>query len=115
MLSLVSQDADRPTSNPLPPQSEAFGDYKNALMSAQHAVENVAQQVPNFGTEQVCLLHSYLPSFLHSVVLSLFLSRVCNIVCCQFLSYITLMVWWRHIGCIGCMGYTRGSNVLPSN
>ncbi|KAF3439319.1 hypothetical protein FNV43_RR17596 [Rhamnella rubrinervis] len=48
----IKEDADRPTSNPLPPQSEAFGDYKNALTSAQHAVENVAQQVPNFGTEQ---------------------------------------------------------------
>ncbi|KAL1831698.1 hypothetical protein ACET3Z_001349 [Daucus carota] len=46
-------DADRPTSNPLPPQSEAFADYKNAPpISAQQLLENVAQQVPNFGTEQ---------------------------------------------------------------
>lgn len=59
MLLFVSQDADRPTSNPLPPQSEAFADYKNGLVSAQHAIENVAQQLPNFGTEQVCILHHH--------------------------------------------------------
>lgn len=44
------QDADRPYSNPLPPQSEAFSEYKNA----HEALESVARQVPNFGTEQVC-------------------------------------------------------------
>ncbi|KAL9253368.1 Zinc finger CCCH domain-containing protein [Drosera capensis] len=38
----------RPISNPLAPQSEAFEDYK----SAQQLLECVAQQVPNFGTEQ---------------------------------------------------------------
>ncbi|GMH25664.1 hypothetical protein Nepgr_027507 [Nepenthes gracilis] len=42
------EDIDRPTSNPLAPQSEAFEDYK----SAQELLESVAQQVPNFGTEQ---------------------------------------------------------------
>ncbi|KAJ4717589.1 zinc finger CCCH domain-containing protein 5 [Melia azedarach] len=42
------EDADRPTSNPLPPQSEAFTNYQHA----QQALENVARQVPNFGTEQ---------------------------------------------------------------
>ncbi|KAL5854190.1 hypothetical protein ACOSQ4_003992 [Xanthoceras sorbifolium] len=42
------ENTDRPTSNPLPPQSEAFCDYK----SAQQALESVARQVPNFGTEQ---------------------------------------------------------------
>ncbi|ESR55651.1 hypothetical protein CICLE_v10024033mg, partial [Citrus x clementina] len=41
-------NVDRPTSNPMPPQSEAFADYQNA----QQALETVAQQVPNFGTEQ---------------------------------------------------------------
>ncbi|KAJ0074752.1 hypothetical protein Patl1_35093 [Pistacia atlantica] len=41
-------DVDRPTSNPLPPQTEVFADYQNA----QQALENVARQVPNFGTEQ---------------------------------------------------------------
>lgn len=47
------EDADRPTSNPLPPQSEAFADHQNAPpISAQQLLENVAQQVPNFGTEQ---------------------------------------------------------------
>ncbi|XP_034198573.1 zinc finger CCCH domain-containing protein 5 isoform X3 [Prunus dulcis] len=46
------EDCDRPTSNPLPPQSEAFSDYKNSSMSAQQLIENVAQQVPHFGTEQ---------------------------------------------------------------
>ncbi|GAB2225916.1 hypothetical protein Droror1_Dr00021688 [Drosera rotundifolia] len=38
----------RPISNPLAPQSEAYEDYK----SAQQLLESVAQQVPNFGTEQ---------------------------------------------------------------
>lgn len=47
------EDANRPTSNPLPPQSEAYADYQNApRISAQQLLENVAQQVPNFGTEQ---------------------------------------------------------------
>ncbi|MED6106135.1 hypothetical protein PIB30_002027 [Stylosanthes scabra] len=38
-------DADRPTSNPLPPEC-----HSNS--SAHLVLENVAQQVPNFGTEQ---------------------------------------------------------------
>ncbi|KAL8116379.1 hypothetical protein AgCh_022762 [Apium graveolens] len=47
------EDSDRPISNPLPPQSEAFFDHQNAPpVSAQQLLENVAQQVPNFGTEQ---------------------------------------------------------------
>ncbi|XP_039061207.1 zinc finger CCCH domain-containing protein 5-like isoform X2 [Hibiscus syriacus] len=46
-----AEDADRPTSNPLPPQSEAFSDYLNAS-SAQLVLESVAKEVPNFGTEQ---------------------------------------------------------------
>ncbi|KAK3037763.1 hypothetical protein RJ639_031134 [Escallonia herrerae] len=46
------EDPNRPTSNPLPPQSEAFTDYKNASgVSAKQLLEDVAQQVPNFGTE----------------------------------------------------------------
>ncbi|GMI78598.1 hypothetical protein HRI_001529100 [Hibiscus trionum] len=45
------EDADRPTSNPLPPQSDAFSDYLNAS-SAQQMLESVAKEVPNFGTEQ---------------------------------------------------------------
>ncbi|KAK8362491.1 hypothetical protein V6Z12_A03G104800 [Gossypium hirsutum] len=45
------EDADRPTSNPLPPQSEAFSDYLNTS-SAQEVLESVAKEVPNFGTEQ---------------------------------------------------------------
>ncbi|CAL1353101.1 unnamed protein product [Linum trigynum] len=40
------EDADRPTANPLPPELEA------STLSAQEMLENVAQQVPNFGTEQ---------------------------------------------------------------
>ncbi|XP_031394722.1 zinc finger CCCH domain-containing protein 5 isoform X2 [Punica granatum] len=52
-LQRLKEDADRPTSNPLPPQSEAFADCRNSsLPSAQQILENVAQQVPNFGTEQ---------------------------------------------------------------
>ena len=54
VLPSTLQDPNRPTSNPLPPQSEAFSDYKN-VFSAQQLLENVAQQVPNFGTEQVLL------------------------------------------------------------
>ncbi|CAK9168428.1 unnamed protein product [Ilex paraguariensis] len=50
-LQAKTEDPNRPTSNPLPPQSEAFSDYKN-MFSAQQLLENVAQQVPNFGTEQ---------------------------------------------------------------
>lgn len=47
------ENADRPTSNPLPPQSEAFANYKNVpVASAEQIVDNVNQQVPNFGTEQ---------------------------------------------------------------
>ncbi|PON66612.1 U2 auxiliary factor small subunit [Parasponia andersonii] len=46
------EDANRPTSNPLPPESEAFAEYRNSLISGQHLIENVAEQVPNFGTEQ---------------------------------------------------------------
>ncbi|XP_062176423.1 zinc finger CCCH domain-containing protein 5 [Alnus glutinosa] len=47
------ENADRPTSNPLLPQSEAFTNYKNvSAASTEQIVENVTQQVPNFGTEQ---------------------------------------------------------------
>ncbi|KAB1208618.1 Zinc finger CCCH domain-containing protein 5 [Morella rubra] len=47
------ENAERPTSNPLPPQSEAYADYKHAsVLSAEQSIENVGQQVPNFGTEQ---------------------------------------------------------------
>ncbi|KAF2294031.1 hypothetical protein GH714_006811 [Hevea brasiliensis] len=48
-----SEDSDRPTSNPLPPQSEAFAGYQNASKtSVEQMLDNVAQQIPNFGTEQ---------------------------------------------------------------
>ncbi|VYS45614.1 unnamed protein product [Arabidopsis thaliana] len=43
--------SDRPTSNPLPPGSEASANYQN-VSSAQQILESVAQEVPNFGTEQ---------------------------------------------------------------
>lgn len=47
------EEVDRPTSNPLPPQSAAFASYKNVQSAtAQEVLESVAQQVPNFGTEQ---------------------------------------------------------------
>lgn len=48
------QDDDRPTSNPLPPQSAAFASYVQGE-TAQDIIDSVAHQVPNFGTEQVCL------------------------------------------------------------
>lgn len=51
---LLMQDPNRPTSNPLAPQSEVYADYKNSSsLSAQQLLENVAVQTPNFGTEQV--------------------------------------------------------------
>uniref|UniRef100_A0A0D3DNW4 Uncharacterized protein n=1 Tax=Brassica oleracea var. oleracea TaxID=109376 RepID=A0A0D3DNW4_BRAOL len=43
--------ADRPTSNPLPPGTEAFPKNHN-VSSAQQILDSVAQEVPNFGTEQ---------------------------------------------------------------
>ncbi|KAL6178925.1 hypothetical protein ACLB2K_050442 [Fragaria x ananassa] len=46
------EDSHRPTSNPLPPQSQAFDDHKNSSLSAQQLIETVAEQVPHFGTEQ---------------------------------------------------------------
>lgn len=50
---ILKEDPKRPTSNPLPPQSEAFADYKSAsIPSAQQLLESFAQQTPNFGTEQ---------------------------------------------------------------
>ncbi|XP_019704241.1 uncharacterized protein [Elaeis guineensis] len=49
----MKEDDDRPTSNPLPPQSAAFASYKNEpSMSAQEVLEKAALQIPNFGTEQ---------------------------------------------------------------
>jgi len=49
------QISDRPTSNPLPPGSEASANYQN-VSSAQQILESVAQEVPNFGTEQVLVV-----------------------------------------------------------
>ncbi|KAK1274731.1 Zinc finger CCCH domain-containing protein 5 [Acorus gramineus] len=48
------KDIDRPTSNPLPPQSAAFAAHRNdaPTISSQEVLENIAQQNPNFGTEQ---------------------------------------------------------------
>ncbi|XP_074566119.1 uncharacterized protein LOC141822688 [Curcuma longa] len=47
------EDDNRPTSNPLPPQSVAFASYMDgSSVSAQKVLEKVAQEVPNFGTEQ---------------------------------------------------------------
>ncbi|XP_021998950.1 zinc finger CCCH domain-containing protein 5 [Helianthus annuus] len=46
------EDPNRPTSNPLPPQHEAYAAFKNAPMTSAELLNTVAQQVPNFGTEQ---------------------------------------------------------------
>ncbi|XP_071736834.1 uncharacterized protein [Rutidosis leptorrhynchoides] len=46
------EDTNRPTSNPLPPQSDAYAAYKNAPITSADLLDTVAQQVPNFGTEQ---------------------------------------------------------------
>lgn len=58
--------ADRPTSNPLPPGTEALSKSQN-VSSAQQILDSVAQEVPNFGTEQVIVVslfmyRSYVPS-----------------------------------------------------
>ncbi|XP_042006519.1 zinc finger CCCH domain-containing protein 5-like [Salvia splendens] len=45
---VMKEDPNRPTSNPLPPHSEAFSDNK----TAQQLLDTVAQETPNFGTEQ---------------------------------------------------------------
>ncbi|KAG2243180.1 hypothetical protein Bca52824_094976 [Brassica carinata] len=47
----VNEIADRPTSNPLPPGTEAMSKSQN-VSSAQQILDSVAQEVPNFGTEQ---------------------------------------------------------------
>lgn len=48
-----TEDVNRPTSNPLPPQSAAFAASKHSSsVAVQEAFEAVAQQTPNFGTEQ---------------------------------------------------------------
>ncbi|KAJ3696751.1 hypothetical protein LUZ61_000456 [Rhynchospora tenuis] len=47
------EEADRPTSNPLPPQSEAFSSHMSVVAaSAQEVLNKMAQETPNFGTEQ---------------------------------------------------------------
>ncbi|KAK1430021.1 hypothetical protein QVD17_12467 [Tagetes erecta] len=49
---IKEEDPNRPTSNPLPPQHEAYAAFKNAPMTSAELLDTVAQQVPNFGTEQ---------------------------------------------------------------
>ncbi|KAF2548268.1 hypothetical protein F2Q70_00019698 [Brassica cretica] len=44
--------ADRPTSNPLPPGTQAFSKYQNVSSAQQIKLDSVAHEVPNFGTEQ---------------------------------------------------------------
>ncbi|XXG60608.1 hypothetical protein AAC387_Pa04g2470 [Persea americana] len=47
------EETERPTSNPLPPQSAAFAAYKNtSLVSTQQVFETAAPQDRIFGTEQ---------------------------------------------------------------
>jgi len=54
-MTLYILQEDRPTSNPLPPQSVAFAAQRaEPPMSAQEVLEKVAQETPNFGTEQAC-------------------------------------------------------------
>ncbi|KAL0797609.1 hypothetical protein Bca101_052783 [Brassica carinata] len=50
-VEFVLKIADRPTSNPLPPGTEAMSKSQN-VSSAQQILDSVAQEVPNFGTEQ---------------------------------------------------------------
>jgi len=52
---------DRPTSNPLPPQSVAFvAQRREPSLSAQEVLDKVAQETPNFGTEQACSILLFL-------------------------------------------------------
>lgn len=46
----IKEDPSRPTSNPLPPESDEHNN--TSTISAQELLEDVAQQTPNFGTEQ---------------------------------------------------------------
>ncbi|XP_044985167.1 zinc finger CCCH domain-containing protein 16 isoform X1 [Hordeum vulgare subsp. vulgare] len=49
----LSQEEERPTSNPLPPQSVAVDSQRREpSLSARELLEKVAQETPNFGTEQ---------------------------------------------------------------
>ncbi|KAK3158201.1 hypothetical protein QOZ80_2AG0134100 [Eleusine coracana subsp. coracana] len=48
-----SQEEERPTSNPLPPQSvSVVAQRREPSLSAQEVLDKVAQETPNFGTEQ---------------------------------------------------------------
>lgn len=52
---------DRPTSNPLPPQSVAFAaQRREPSLSALEVLDKVAQETPNFGTEQACSILLFL-------------------------------------------------------
>ena len=107
ILLFCLQDVDRPTSNPLPPQSEAFADHQNA----QQALETVARQVPNFGTEQVCLLfqsiylkfsicnYRYYTSFL--VNMHVFnANMVIYVLIYGRIKLIVLSIWWLELVCL---------------
>ncbi|VAI22833.1 unnamed protein product [Triticum turgidum subsp. durum] len=49
----LSQEEERPTSNPLPPQSVPVASQRREpSLSARELLEKVAQETPNFGTEQ---------------------------------------------------------------
>ncbi|KAL4184142.1 hypothetical protein AMTRI_Chr11g101910 [Amborella trichopoda] len=48
----IQEDVDKPKFNPLPPQSAAFADHKKMESLPLQTIESVAQQIPNFGTEQ---------------------------------------------------------------
>jgi hypothetical protein len=51
LKSNLLEDANRSTSNPLPPQSTAFHSHKNS--SATSTVHEEVAQCANYGTEQV--------------------------------------------------------------
>ncbi|XP_057828064.1 zinc finger CCCH domain-containing protein 5 isoform X2 [Cryptomeria japonica] len=51
-VNTVADDSNRPISNPLPPQRDAFEAYSKLETPGFKAFDAVEQQIPNFGTEQ---------------------------------------------------------------
>jgi U2 small nuclear ribonucleoprotein auxiliary factor 35 kDa subunit-related protein len=57
---LNGSQEERPTSNPFPPQSiSAVSQRREPSLSAQQVLEKVAQETPNFGTEQACSIFPF--------------------------------------------------------
>lgn len=73
----VLKIADRPTSNPLPPGTETLSKYQN-VSSAQQILDSVAQEVPNFGTEQVIVVSLFISLLVKTLSCFSFFSSQCS-------------------------------------